>query len=62
VEVDGQGLAPGMELFARGEEAEAFFCQLKVLSVASATALVEPEYEDGCERLSLGNRVSTRFD
>jgi len=62
VEVDGQSLAPGMELFASGEGAEAFFCQLKVVSVASVTAVVEAEYKDGCESLSLGDRVSTRFD
>jgi hypothetical protein len=56
VEVDSQNLVPGMVLFATGEEAKTFFCSLKVLSIASATAVVESEYKEGCERLSLGDR------
>lgn len=62
VEVDGEDLTPGMALFARGEGSEPFLCHLRVVSVTAATVVVEPEYEGTCEGLSLGNRVSTRFN
>ena len=54
-----RGLVSGMELVAAGGEGEdAGFCELKVLSVAGSTAVVESDI-DPCDFLHPGDPVST---
>jgi hypothetical protein len=53
-------LAPGMALVAHGSKDDSTsYCELKVVSVATATAVVERSWETDCYELRAGDPVST---